>query len=137
MRHSLFVLLFLFSCGDLQTSRFYDEDDVVLSEDEKEVIRITNEYRESHGRSPLKPTKYYMEGSRQWSEEMARTGFRHGGTGFHGENIAYGQKTPREVMNSWINSSGHRANILNSSFTEIGIGVYRGHSAYWTQRFGR
>ena len=54
-----------------------------------------------------------------------------------GENIAWGQKTPQEVMNVWMNSQGHRANILNTTFTEIGIGVYQEPSGtmYWTQLF--
>ncbi len=51
-----------------------------------------------------------------------------------GENIAKGQQTPESVMNSWMNSSGHKANILNSNFTHIGIGYADG---YWTQQFVR
>lgn len=56
-----------------------------------------------------------------------------------GENIAAGQKTAHEVMNSWMNSSGHRANILNASYTELGVGYYVGGSygVYWTQTFIR
>ena len=51
-----------------------------------------------------------------------------------GENIAYGYATPQAVMNGWMNSSGHRANILNASYTRIGVGyVPSGH--YWTQLF--
>lgn len=54
-----------------------------------------------------------------------------------GENIAAGQKTPEEVMKSWMNSSGHRANILNPKYTQLGIGYYKGGSyvVYWTQLF--
>lgn len=54
-----------------------------------------------------------------------------------GENIAAGQKTPEAVMNSWMNSSGHRANILNSSYTQLGVGFYAGGSydTYWVQLF--
>ena len=53
-----------------------------------------------------------------------------------GENIAYGQKTPAEVMNAWMNSSGHRANILNSNYNKVGIGVYKVNGViYWTQEF--
>lgn len=55
-----------------------------------------------------------------------------------GENIAAGQTTPEAVMNSWMNSSGHRANILNSSYNVIGIGCYKaGDSYYWVQTFGK
>lgn len=54
-----------------------------------------------------------------------------------GENIAAGQQTPAQVMESWMNSSGHRANILNSSYTELGVGFYAGGSydTYWVQLF--
>ncbi len=53
-----------------------------------------------------------------------------------GENIAYGQSTPEAVVQAWMNSSGHRANILSSSFTTIGVGytVVNG-TAYWAQLF--
>jgi uncharacterized protein YkwD len=54
-----------------------------------------------------------------------------------GENIAYGQRTPEEVMNAWMNSSGHRANILNPSYNQIGVGVAKSANGtfYWTQEF--
>ncbi len=55
-----------------------------------------------------------------------------------GENIAYGQRSPQEVMNQWMNSAGHRANILNPQFTSIGVGhVQRNGVDYWTQLFIR
>ena len=43
-----------------------------------------------------------------------------------GENIAKGQRTPEEVMNAWMNSDGHRKNILNASYTTIGVAYYNG-----------
>lgn len=53
-----------------------------------------------------------------------------------GENIAYGQRTPEQVMEGWMNSSGHRANILNKSFTHIGVGYHQENGVnYWTQLF--
>ena len=56
-----------------------------------------------------------------------------------GENIAKGQKTPEAVMNGWMNSPGHRANILNSNFTEIGVGYVTDSNGttYWVQHFLR
>ncbi len=56
-----------------------------------------------------------------------------------GENIAKGQKTPADVMNGWMNSEGHRANILNSSYTEIGVGYVTDSNGttYWVQHFIR
>ena len=54
-----------------------------------------------------------------------------------GENIASGQKTPEQVMESWMNSQGHRENIMNPTFTHIGVGYYRGgnYGTMWTQQF--
>ena len=54
-----------------------------------------------------------------------------------GENIAKGQRTPQEVMNAWMNSSGHRANILNANFTKLGVGIAKDSNGrlYWTQMF--
>ncbi|MBY8870904.1 hypothetical protein K7640_03490 [Micromonospora sp. PLK6-60] len=54
----------------------------------------------------------------------------------YGENVAWNQQTPEAVMDAWMNSSGHRANILNCGFTEIGVGVARSNGPYWTQDFG-
>lgn len=56
-----------------------------------------------------------------------------------GENIAWGQKSPQEVMNAWMNSSGHRANIMNPNFTTIGVGYYENANGtdYWCQLFTR
>lgn len=54
----------------------------------------------------------------------------------YGENVAWNQQTPAAVMKAWMNSSGHRANILNCSFTEIGVGVATSNGPYWTQDFG-
>lgn len=53
-----------------------------------------------------------------------------------GENIAWGQRTPEAVVNAWMNSEGHRANILNKNFTSIGVGYYlNGSTPYWAQLF--
>lgn len=54
-----------------------------------------------------------------------------------GENIAYGQKSPEEVMKGWMNSPGHRANIMNKNYTSIGVGYYENANGvkYWTQLF--
>lgn len=56
-----------------------------------------------------------------------------------GENIAKGQKSPADVMNGWMNSQGHKDNILNSSYTEIGVGYVTDSSGttYWVQHFIR
>ncbi|MEU8260613.1 CAP domain-containing protein [Micromonospora sp. NPDC048999] len=54
----------------------------------------------------------------------------------YGENVAWNQQSPAAVMAAWMNSPGHRANILNCSYTEIGVGVARSNGPYWTQDFG-
>lgn len=51
---------------------------------------------------------------------------------YAGENIAMGQKTAKEVVNEWMNSPGHKANILNAQYGLIGVGYYNG---YWVQEF--
>ena len=55
------------------------------------------------------------------------------------ENIAVGQKSPEEVMKTWLNSSGHKRNILNSSFTEVGCGMSLSSSGklFWCVCFGK
>lgn len=54
-----------------------------------------------------------------------------------GENIAYGQRTPQEVMRDWMNSPGHRSNILNGTYNQIGVGLGKNSRGvlYWTQMF--
>ena len=54
-----------------------------------------------------------------------------------GENIAYGQKSAKQVMQDWMNSAGHRANIMNANYSSIGIGHYKNAAGvdYWTQLF--
>lgn len=56
-----------------------------------------------------------------------------------GENIAWGQRSPEEVMKGWMNSPGHRANIMNPNFTTIGVGYYQNANGtnYWCQLFTR
>ena len=118
---------------------------------EKEVVRLVNVERESRG---LKALTYDWELSRvarYKSRDMRDNNyFSHNsptyGTPFQmmksfgitykiaGENIAKGQATPEAVVRAWMNSSGHRKNILNSSFTHIGVG-YVADGRYWTQMF--
>ena len=118
---------------------------------EHEVIRLVNEIRMEHGLQALTANWELSRVARYKSQDMVdHRYFSHTsptyGTPFQmirafglsyrtaGENIAYGQSTPQAVVNSWMNSSGHRANILNSSYTQIGVGyVANGH--YWTQMF--
>lgn len=125
--------------------------DSSVSSYENEVIRLVNEERKANGLAALKPDWELSRVARYKSKDMAeRKYFSHTsptyGSPFEmmktfgifyrtaGENIAMGQRTPKEVVNAWMNSSGHRANILNSSFTAIGVG-YVANGNYWTQMF--
>ena len=118
---------------------------------ENEVIRLVNEVRAEHGLQALtanwelsRVARYKsqdMEDNRYFSHTSPTYGspfqmIKNFGLSYRtvGENIAYGQRTPQAVVSAWMNSSGHRANILNSSYTQIGVGyVANGH--YWTQMF--
>ncbi|KRQ87813.1 Cysteine-rich secretory protein family protein [Caloramator mitchellensis] len=123
---------------------------------EKEVVRLVNIERAKAGLKPLKENTYLSKVARIKSQDMINKGyFSHYsptyGSPFNmmkkfgikyiaaGENIAMGQRTPREVMNAWMASAGHRRNILNPTFTQIGVGVAKSASGriYWTQMFIR
>ena len=118
---------------------------------ESEVIRLVNQHRAQNGLKPLTANWELSRIARYKSEDMANQGyFSHTsptyGTPFQmirsfglsyrsaGENIAYGQRTPAAVVDAWMNSSGHRANILSASYTQIGVG-YCASGHYWTQMF--
>lgn len=125
--------------------------DSTVSAFENEVIRLVNVERSKKGLQPLRANWELSRVARFKSQDMVDNRyFSHTsptyGSPFQmirsfgmtyrtaGENIAYGQRTPQAVVNAWMNSSGHRANILNASYTQIGVGyVADGH--YWTQMF--
>jgi uncharacterized protein YkwD len=71
----------------------------------------------------------------QFADRISRAGYQWRGAG---ENIAKGQRTPADVMNAWMNSSGHRANILNCGFRDLGVGLAYDakKTPLWTQDFG-
>ena len=118
---------------------------------ESEVVRLVNEIRVQNSLKPLTANWELSRVARYKSQDMRDRGyFSHTsptyGTPFQmikafglsfrtaGENIAKGYATSQAVVNGWMNSSGHRANILNASYTQIGVGyVAQGH--YWTQMF--
>ena len=125
--------------------------DEAVSSYENEVVRLVNIERGKQGLKPLASDWQLSRVARYKSQDMRDKGyFSHTsptyGSPFEmmksfgisyrtaGENIARGQKTPSEVVNAWMNSSGHRANILNSSFTKIGVGYVKDGN-YWTQMF--
>lgn len=127
-----------------------------LSANAQEVIKLVNKERNAAGLSALAENSRLSEVAQAKAEDMMKNGyFSHisptYGSPFEmmktfgityksaGENIAKGQKTPAAVMNGWMNSSGHRTNILNASYEQIGAGFCKDSSgvAYWVQMFIR
>ena len=125
--------------------------DTSVTSYEREVVRLVNIERTKAGLNELshdwelsrvariksqdmKDNKYFSHQSPTYGspfQMMKSFGIPYRSAG---ENIARGQATPQAVVNAWMNSSGHRANILNSSFTHIGVG-YVANGKYWTQMF--
>jgi uncharacterized YkwD family protein/spore coat assembly protein SafA len=118
------------------------------------VLKIVNEQRHQAGLKPLEMDWELERVARTKSQDMAEKNYfshqsptygspfdmmKHFGITYKqaGENIASGQRTPQEVMDSWMKSPGHRANILKPDYTHIGVGYYRGGSYghMWTQQF--
>lgn len=125
--------------------------DSTVSAYETEVIRLVNEIRQQNGLQPLSTNWELSRIARYKSQDMLENRyFAHNsptyGTPFQmitafglsyrtaGENIAKGYASPQAVVNDWMNSSGHRANILNASYKQIGVG-YVSNGNYWTQMF--
>lgn len=136
---------------DAKTDDTADED---ASEQAKAVLKLVNQERAKQGLKELSLNKklnkvaedkakdmrdnhYFDHNSRKYGSpfEMMRSY----GINFTtaGENIAAGQRTAEQVMESWMNSSGHRANILNKNYTQLGVGFCVGGSydTYWVQEF--
>lgn len=127
---------------------------------EQEVVDLVNQERAKAGLPPLKRNTDLDYAARYHAQDMhddnyfshdtfdgsvfvcdtwQRLSNYYPTTGWRGENIAGGYTTPGNVMNGWMNSSGHKANILNSNYREIGVGYYYGPSGYnhyWVQDFG-
>lgn len=125
--------------------------DASVTSYEQEVIRLVNEIRVKNGLKALtydwelsrvariksqdmKDNKYFAHNSPTYGTPFQM--IKNFGISFRsaGENIAKGYATPQAVVNGWMNSSGHRANILNASYTKIGVG-YVASGNYWTQMF--
>jgi uncharacterized protein YkwD len=123
------------------------------SEAQAQVLALVNQERASAGCSALTADDGLTGLASRFSKQMADEGFfdhtdpegrtpwdraaEVGITNLGGENIARGQGGAAAVMESWMNSPGHRANILNCDYHSIGIGVYFGEGGpWWTQDFG-
>ena len=121
---------------------------------EQQVVDLVNRQRANYGLPLLKANWELSRVARYKSQDMIQKGyFAHQsptyGSPFNmmesfgirftaaGENIAYGQRTPQEVMNDWMNSTGHRNNILSRVYNQISVGVAKASNGtyYWTQMF--
>lgn len=125
--------------------------DTEITSYEQQVIDLVNEQRAKNGLRKLTANWELSRVARYKSQDMhdnkyfSHTSPTYGspfdmmksfGISYRsaGENIAQGYRTPEAVVKGWMNSSGHRANILNSSYTQIGVG-YVSDGNYWTQMF--
>jgi uncharacterized protein YkwD len=119
------------------------------------VLRLVNAARTGSGCAALSTNSALTRAAREHSSDMARNGYfshtsldgrtaadRIRAAGYAGritgENIAAGQTTAKSAMDAWMESPGHRANILNCGYRHIGIGHVTGgpYGHYWTQNFG-
>jgi uncharacterized protein YkwD len=121
---------------------------------EAKVVQLTNQYRTKYGCASVRTDTKLTSAARLHSVDMVkRNYFSHTGAngstfvtraklaGYSspiGENIAWGYRTPEAVMTAWMNSAGHRANILNCKAKAVGVGLARkaDGTPYWTQVFG-
>lgn len=119
-----------------------------------QVVALANKERAAAGCGPLKEDAQLRAAAQGHSDDMAARDFfshtnpdgadpgqRTTAAGYrwstYGENIARGQQTAKSVMDSWMKSPGHRANILNCAFRDIGVGIHQGSGGpWWTQNFG-
>ncbi len=122
-----------------------------VSEFEKQVVNLTNAERTKAGLKPLEIYTPLMNVAEAKSADMAKNNYfshtsptygspfdqiKAAGISYRaaGENIAQGQKTPQEVVQAWMDSPGHRQNIMNANYTHIGVGFVEDGN-YWTQQF--
>lgn len=117
-----------------------------------EVVDLVNKERASRGLNALSQDPSLQAAAQKRSQEQT-VNFSHtrpnGNSCFSvlpeygityngaGENIAFGQETPAEVVKAWMNSEGHKSNIISENFTDIGVGCYISPSGtiYWSQMF--
>ncbi|MDJ0460887.1 CAP domain-containing protein [Streptomyces sp. H27-C3] len=120
---------------------------------EAAVLTLVNQERSKAGCTPVRPNQLLAKLAGDFSQDMAARGFfdhtdpdgatpwdradKAGIDDLGGENIARGQADARSVMDAWMKSEGHRANILNCDYKTLGVGVHiAGGGPWWTQDFG-
>ena len=109
-----------------------------LHEVEELVIEWTNYHRSRYNLPPLEMDRELVESARQHTAWMTTTGsFVHSRVPYP-ENIAWGQSDAESVLSTWMNSSGHRANIL-AGYRKIGVAAYESDNGriYWCQQFSQ
>ncbi len=106
---------------------------------EKNIVAHTNAQRKRHGLPPLVIDEGLVHSARGHAIWMARSRALQHTRKAVAENIAMGYRSSREAVSGWMNSSGHRANILNPSHRRIGVAAYEAHNGaiYWCQQFLR
>lgn len=148
------VFAFLISVAAQEKKQDTKKEDLKLSKEEQAVIDLTNAERKNADAKPLTPNPLLMAVARAHAANMAKqdklehvldgkepyervkeAGYKYSATG---ENIAWNALSPREVVKGWMDSPPHKANILNTKYTEIGVAVATNEKGerYWVQVFG-
>ncbi len=114
-----------------------EDAEFYLRTTEAEIVERTNTERVRHGRAPLEVDLSLVRSARRHAYWMASSRTLQHTSAPVGENIAMGQQTSREAVRAWMNSDGHRANILNGNYRKIGVAAYvtREGRIYWCQQF--
>jgi uncharacterized protein YkwD len=135
---NIVALLLLVSANMLATTKESKEaNDLELIAVERQIVERTNRERERYGLPELEVDRSLMKSARTHAAWMARRTVLQHTSAAVGENIAQGQSSATEAVRDWMNSPGHRANILSSRYSRIGVAAYRGPDgqAYWCQQF--
>lgn len=104
---------------------------------EHNIVQATNAERARHGLPPLELDLGLLQSARQHAIWMTRMQVLRHTQAPVAENIATGQRSSQEVLQSWMNSPGHRANILSRAYRKIGVAAYQTASGaiFWCQQF--
>ena len=151
---SLLICIFILAASAL-AQKTMPESEVHLSPEEKALLQLTNEARKKEGLPEVKVNAKLMKAARDHSANMAKhekmahelddkkpadrlkdAGYMFGHLG---ENVAYGQPTAVEAMETWMKAEDHRANILGKDYVDIGLGAAKSAQGtmYWTEVLAR
>lgn len=123
------------------------EHKVVINEIDTELLLNAHNrirYSQEDALPMLQIDQELQNGAQEWAEHMARRNtlrhdrLDHSSFGYLAENIAKGQRTVEKVMDAWMNSRGHRRNILSGRYTHVGFGIARQENGaiFWCVKFG-